>query len=78
MKALFAPLFLIFLVACTTPVTPQTASERLAAAEISYQTAVQTLNQLTDAGVIKPGTDTAKRVVAAAQAANRSSPPLLR
>lgn len=70
MRKTLAPLLFVFLIGCGTVLTPQTARERLAAAEVSYQTAATTILNLNASGVIKSGTDTARMVISSAQTAN--------
>jgi len=53
-----APLLFIFLIGCVA--TPDTPRQRLAAAEVSFNTALKTIDRLADTGVLVKGSDTAR------------------
>lgn len=65
-----APLLLIVLVGCVSPPAPETMRQKLAAAELSYQGALQTIQSLQQSGLIVKGSNTARRVITAVKTAN--------
>lgn len=73
MRSLVAPLLILFLVSgCSNTPLPETPRERLAAAEITYQSALNTVDQMLTQGLIVPGSDIAQRLGAAIVSARAS------
>lgn len=63
MRALVLSLVLFVTAACAqAPVTLETAREKLAAAELTYQGVLLEVKSLVTTGLIKPGSDTAEAV----------------
>lgn len=63
LRNLFTPLLVLFVVAgCANQPLPETPRERLAAAEVTYQGALNTIGQLTEQGTIVKGSPAAQRV----------------
>ena len=65
---LLSPLLFIFLIGCVA--TPDTPRQRLAAAEVSFSTALKTIDRLADTGVLLKGSDTAKAAHAGVMSTN--------
>lgn len=73
LRNLFAPLLILFVVSgCVNQPLPETPRERLAAAEVTYQGALNTIGQLIDQGTIVKGSPVAQRVGQAIVAARSS------
>ena len=69
MMKVFAPLALVLvLTGCFGAPAPETNSERLVAAEYTYEAAVRTVNNLIDQGTIIPGSEAANEVIDAIKA----------
>lgn len=62
MKALLLSLVLLVAACVQGPVTPETAREKLAAAELTYEGVLLEVKSLVATGLIKPGSDTAEAV----------------
>jgi hypothetical protein len=68
MRNVIASFFLLFfVVGCagtdgSRMVVPETANERLAAAEVTYEGAVTSIRDLITVGVVKPGTETGDKL----------------
>lgn len=69
MKKLVAPFILVFalgIAGCVS--TPQTPRQWLASAELTYQSALHSINDLTAQGVIEPGSEKARQAADAIKA----------
>ena len=62
MNKFLVPFFLVFFTFGCAQFEPQNNSERLAAAEVSYQVALNTIQNLADSGKIEPGSTHANNV----------------
>lgn len=62
MRALVLSLVLLVTACAQGPVTPETAREKLAAAELTYEGVLLEVKSLVTIGLIKPGSDTAEAI----------------
>ncbi|MGI9292559.1 MAG: hypothetical protein ACR2PS_01135 [Pseudomonadales bacterium] len=65
------PFLCLILVSCTTLPQPQTMRQNLAAAELSFQGALRTIQNLQQSGTIQKGSQTARNAATAVRSVNQ-------